>query len=142
MQQEQKDMVSSFVTIFKDLLTPHLKPDVSIKTSIYPMENKALVVMHLNHNNQSSTIFKQLSNSEEEAMRLAGVGLDFLPDTNEDHRIGVSPTEIVNLASFAQNNWTEKRASCVVDEIIRLVKSHIKKDKHQPSNIASYESQV
>lgn len=52
MTNEQKDMIATYITAFKNFLTRHILPDVAIRATVYPTNDQVLLVITLNRNNQ------------------------------------------------------------------------------------------
>ena len=118
MTNEQKDMIATYITAFKNFLARHILPDVAIRATVYPTNDQVLLVITLNRNNQGGTEFRHECASTEEAFQKAGVDPDLLPESDEySHRIGVSASSIVSLKSYDPANWTTDRADKVVKAI-------------------------
>lgn len=52
MTNEQKDMIATYITAFKNFLARHILPDVAIRATVYPTSDQVLLVITLNRNNQ------------------------------------------------------------------------------------------
>lgn len=124
MTNEEKDMIATYITSFKNLLARHILPDVAIRATVYPTPKEVLLVITLNRNNQGSTEFKSESATTEEAFQKAGVDPDLLPESDKySHRIGVSASSIVSLKNYDPANWTTERAADVVNAIAEIINS-------------------
>ena len=51
MTNEQKDMIATYITAFKNFLASHIQPDVAIRAMVYPTSDQVLLVITLNRNN-------------------------------------------------------------------------------------------
>lgn len=122
MTAEQKDMIATYITTFKNLLARHLKPNVAIKTSIYPTPDEVLIQLTLNRDNKSGVEWKKESASAAEAIQRAGVDPNLLPESDLTHKVGLYAASIVSLKTLDEKNWTSKRAADLVDDIIKRIR--------------------
>ena len=109
MTNEQKDMIATYITTFKNLLARHLQPDVAIRTSVFPTPDEVLLIMTLNRDNQGGVEFRSECPTTTIAFQRSGIDPNLLPESELSHKVGVCASSIVSLKSYDAKNWTTSR---------------------------------
>lgn len=123
MTNEQKDMIATYITTFKNLLARHLQPDVAIRTSVFPTPDEVLLIMTLNRDNQGGVEFRSECHTTTIAFQRSGIDPNLLPESELSHKVGVCASSIVSLKSYDAKNWTTSRAESLVKSIVEMINS-------------------
>lgn len=122
MTKGQEEMIRKYVVTFKNLLAPALKPQVAIRTNIYPYNSGLLLDMQFNLDGDDSTTFHKENNTINEI--LVEHNIDLPPDVltaTDSHRMCFYGNRILSLKSLAAHLWTPKRANGVVQSIVSAI---------------------
>ena len=123
MTNEQKDMIATYITTFKNLLARHLQPDVAIRTSVFPTPDEVLLIMPLNRDNPGGVEFRSECPTTTIAFQRSGIDPNLLPESELSHKVGVCASSIVSLKSYDAKNWTTSRAESLVKSIVEMINS-------------------
>ena len=106
----KKEIINSYIINFRRLFSPYTKPDVSIKITVYPYSDGAIIIMELNYNSSNNTEFKSESTSMAEAMSKTNL-FDEPNDAMSIHttRIFSQNNKIIIIKGEEEDLWTDKQ---------------------------------
>lgn len=127
MTEEQKRRIEEYIVIFKNLLTPYLKPTVAIATNVYPFTNGVVLMFELNFDAKTDTTFNSKSHLLSDVVNKYNLDLDGIPidELLTRHSIIFKGTTILSIKGYDVNQWSEGRAKSVVSDIIKNIKEKI-----------------
>ena len=64
----EKETINSYLINFRRFFSPYLKKDVSVKNTVFPYSNGAIIIMELDINSSNNTEFMAQSTSLVDAM--------------------------------------------------------------------------
>ena len=119
----KKEIINSYIINFRRLFSPYTKPDVSIKITVYPYSDGAIIIMELNYNSSNNTEFKSESTSMAEAMSKTNL-FDEPNDAMSIHtpRIFSQNNKIIIIKGEEEDLWTNKSAQNDIDNFLTSLK--------------------
>ena len=119
----KKEIINSYIINFRRLFSPYTKPDVSIKITVYPYSDGAIIIMELNYNSSNNTEFKSESTSMAEAMSKTNL-FDETNDAMSIHttRIFSQNNKIIIIKGEEEDLWTNKSAQNDIDNFLTSLK--------------------
>lgn len=119
----KKEIINSYIINFRRLFSPYTKPDVSIKITVYPYTDGAIIIMELNYNSSNNTEFKSESTSMGEAMSKTNL-FDEPDEAMPIHttRIFSQNNKIIIIKGEEEDLWTNKSAQNDIDIFLTSLK--------------------
>lgn len=119
----KKEIINSYIINFRRLFSPYTKPDVSIKITVYPYPDGAIIIMELNYNSSNNTEFKSESTSMREAMSKTNL-FDEPDEAMPIHttRIFSQNNKIIIIKGEEEDLWTNKSAQNDIDIFLTSLK--------------------
>lgn len=119
----KKEIINSYIINFRRLFSPYTKPDVSIKITVYPYTDGAIIIMELNYNSSNNTEFKSESTSMAEAMSKTNL----FDEPNEAMPIHTTKifsqnNKIIIIKGGEEDLWTNKSAQNDIDNFLTSLK--------------------
>lgn len=132
MLRDREEMIRKYLVTFKNMLAPSLKPEVAIRTNVYPYADGVLLDMQFNLNGIDSTTINPDRNTLNQVLQEAKITIpNDVMASGDNHRMCFYGNRILSLKKYDNHLWTPKRASQVVNSIVNAI---MKARENVPAN--------
>ena len=118
----EKDIINKYIANFRTFLSPYMKNDVTMKTTAYPYDGGAILVIELALGKSNATEFK--SNSVTLVGAMAKTGLFEEPESSvsiNGTKLVVSSSKVVIIKSSEKHLWKPRAAFDDVSKIMDFI---------------------
>lgn len=117
----EKEVINRYITNFRRHIAPFTKKDVSVKATVYPYINGALVVFEMKLNASSNTEYKSESDNMQEAMKKSDL-FDNPKEATEIKSKIIWGRNLVVIIKCSDNElWTENAAKADVNALMESI---------------------
>lgn len=119
----EKEIINRYLINFRRYFTPYLKTDVSVKNSVFPYVDGAIIIMELGYNSSNNTEYRVTSRTLTEAMERTNLFDD--PASASpifETKIVTIKNRIIIMKNDNMTFWSEKAAHTDVNNLMASLK--------------------